>query len=215
MTSSSSRGSRGNRKQGRLVLYSIPIIAIVLTAGVFGLSFFRPPPIMCSDKASSPLAMDFNVALSIQVVNLEGNQSRFLVPPAIGIPGLNAAWANHTLDGYGTNGISPLCLDGQSGGPQYAGYSAIRVRSTSVMNYTLRDFFNIWGQPLGRNSTDATLTNGFVQARAGYVWEMCIGNPTNPSNLTLGNWEVERLTAGKFITLVYYNSQSSYPGCIG
>ena len=83
------------------------------------------------------------------------------------------------------------------------------------MNYTRRDFFNVWGQPLGRNGTDATLTNGFVQVRPGYVWEMCIGNPTNTSSLTLGNWEMESLVGGKFITLVYYNSQSSYPGCIG
>jgi len=159
--------------------------------------------------------MDFNVKLSVQVVNIAGNQTRFIVAQAIGVPVPSAVWANHTLDGYGTNGLSPLCLDAQSGSVQYPGYSSIHVRSNAVMNYTLRDFFNLWGQPLGRNSTDATLTNGYVQVRPGYVWEMCIGNPTNTSGLTLGNWQVERLVAGKFITLVYYNNNSSYPGCIG
>lgn len=215
MVSSRSRGSSGNEKQGRLLLYSIPIIAVVLTAGVFGLSFFRPQPVMCSDNSSSPLAMDFYVAISIQVVNTVGNQSRFIIPPSIGVPVTNAMWANHTLDRYGTNGISPLCLDTPSGSTQYRGYSSIRVRSTVVMNFTLRDFFNVWGQPLGKNSTDATLTNGIVQAGPNRIWEMCIGNPTNTSSLRLGNWEVQRMYAGEFITLVYYNSQSPYPGCIG
>lgn len=215
MASSRSRGSKGNKKQGRLLLYSIPIIAVVLTAGVFGLSFFRPPPIMCSDKPSSPLAMDFYVALSIQVVNTVGNQSRFIIPPSIGIPVTGAMWANRTLDKYGTDGISPLCLDTQPGATQYRGYSSIHVRSIIAMNYTLRDFFNVWGQPLGRNGTDATLTNGIVQVGPNRVWEMCIGNPTNTSSLRLGDWLGEKMVAGKFITLVYYNNQSSYPGCIG
>ena len=210
---SSKRRLRGSKKQGRLLLYAVPIIAVVMTAGVLGLSYLRPPQIMCSDKATGSLKMDFGVALSIQIVNNEGNQTRLIVPPEVGVP--SGYWANHTLAGYGTNGISPICSDTPAPGAQYQGYSSIRVRSTQIMNYTLRDFFNIWGQPLGRNATDATLTNGIVNARPNYTWEMCIGNPTNTSNLTLGNWNVEVLTPNKFITLVYFNHQSSYPGCIG
>lgn len=212
MAGSKPRASRRGNRRSRLVFYAVPIIAVVFTAGVLGLSYLRPPPIMCSNSSSGTLAMDFTVALSIQVVNLGGNQTRFVVPPSVGIPG--GSWANKTLVGYGTNDISPLCMDTPAAGAQYAGFSSIRVRSTAVLNYTLRDFFNVWGEPLGRNNTDLTLSS-VVQARQGYVWQMCIGNPTAPNNLRIGNWLFEPLVTGKFITLVYYNQNSQYPGCIG
>jgi len=156
--------------------------------------------------------MDFSVALSIQVANSVGNQTRFIVTPAIGIPG--GFWANTTFNAYGTNGRYPLCSDAPVPNTNYPGYNTIRVRSTAALNYTLRDFFNVWGQPLGRNPTDLTLST-YVLSRAGYTWQMCIGNPTTPGNLVLGNWTYEPLVSGKFITLVYFNQNSSYPGCIG
>ncbi len=207
------RGKRSDKKkQGRLLLYAIPIIAVVLTAGVLALTYTRPGPVLCSDRAATTLPMDFQVALSIQVVNNFGNQTRFIVTPAIGIPG--GIWATSIYNAYGTNGRYPLCSDAPVPGTNYPGYNTIRVRSTSALNYTLRDFFNVWGQPLGKNPTDQTLSS-YVLPKAGYTWEMCIGNPTTPSNLVLGNWTYEPLVSGRFITLVYFNQNSSYPGCIG
>jgi len=212
LASAKQREKRGGRKQGRLVLYAIPIIASVLTAGVLALSLTRPPPVLCSDAPSKATAMDFSVALSIQVVNSFGNQTRFIVTPAVGIPG--GVWATSVYNAYGTNGRYPLCSDATGPGASYPGYSTIRVLSTVALNYTLRDFFTVWGQPLGKNATDVTLSS-YVLPRAGYKWEMCIGNPTNTGSLVLGNWTYERLVRGKFITLVYFNQNSSYPGCIG
>jgi hypothetical protein len=159
--------------------------------------------------------MDFTVDLSIQIVNNQGNATRFIVTPinGIGIPG--GVWVNRTLDSYGTKGRSPVCSDAPAAGVQYPGFNRIHVRSTSVLNYTLRDFFNVWGQPLGKNGNDTTFDSAYIQKRPGYVWEMCIGNPTNTPGLRLGSWIYEQLTPGKFITIVYYNQNSSYPGCIG
>lgn len=213
MADSRPRGKRGTGKRGRLFLYAVPIIAVVFTAGVLALSLSRPPPVLCSDAAQKTPAMDFSVALSIQVANSAGNQTRFIVTPAIGIPG--GIWANSTYNAYGTNGRYPLCSDAPIPGTNYPGYNTIHVRSTMPLNYTLRDFFNVWGQPLGKNATDRTLSSDVVRSTAGYVWQMCIGNPTTPGNLVLGNWTYEPLVSGKFITLVYFNTNSSYPGCIG
>jgi len=156
--------------------------------------------------------MDFSNALSIQVVNNLGNQSRFIVTPAVGIPG--GFWATTVYNEFGTNGRYPLCSDAPTPGVTYQGYNTIRVRSTAALNYTLRDFFNVWGQPLGKNDTDLTLTS-YVVPKPGYKWQMCLGNPTNPSGLRLGNWTYQLLTPGQFFTLVYYNQNSPYPGCVG
>lgn len=210
LASSRPKGLRGQKKQGRLLLYAIPIIAVVLTAGVLALSFDRPPPVSCSSKTGTALAMDFQVALSIQVVNNIGNQTRFIVTPPVGIPG--GVWATHTYDAYGTEGRYPLCTDAPASGSNYPGYNTIRVKSTSALNYTLRDFFNVWGEPLGKNATDQTLNQSLP--KAGYTWQMCIGNPTNTQGLRQGNWTIESLTPGKFVTLVYFNKNSSYQGCI-
>lgn len=197
-----------------MLLYAIPIIAVVMTAGVLALSFNRPGPVLCGDAASKTPAMDFSVALSIQVVNNIGNETRFVYSQTgIGIP--SGIWAVSTYNAYGTNGRYPLCSDGPAPGSNYPGYSTIRVRSTSVLNYTLRDYFNVWGQPLGKNATDTTLDAGYIRPKAGYVWQMCIGNPRSPSSLVLGNWTYEPFVPGRFITLVYFNQNSSYPGCIG
>jgi hypothetical protein len=201
------------RKKGRLLAYVIPIIAVVLTAGVLALSYARPPQVLCSDAASNTPAMDFPVALSIQIVNNVGNQTRFIVTPAVGIPG--ATWATRAYNAYGTNGRYPLCTDAPAPGSNYPGYNTIHVRSTKALNFTLRDYFNVWGQPLGKNATEQTLSSAYVLSKPGYTWEMCIGNPTSTTSLVLGNWTYELLVPGRFITLVYFNQNSSYPGCIG
>jgi hypothetical protein len=207
------QGLPGKKKEGRLLVYVIPIIAVALTASVLALSYTRPPQVLCSDAASTTPAMDFTVALSIQVVNNVGNQTRFIATPAVGIPG--GSWANSTYNTYGTNGRYPLCTDAPATGTNYPGYNTIHVRSTKPLNFALRDYFNVWGQPLGKSATDQTLSSTYVLSKAGYTWEMCIGNPTNPSSLVLGNWTYEPLVPGRFITLVYFNHNSSYPGCIG
>lgn len=69
-------------------------------------------------------------------ITLNTNQS-IQVPAQIGIdPNL---WKDHTLDQYGTNGLSPLHTHDTSG--------RIHVESNTVRDFTLGEFLAVWGQP--------------------------------------------------------------------
>jgi hypothetical protein len=67
------------------------------------------------------------------------------VPAQIGIdPSL---WKDHSLDQYGTGGLSPIHTHDTSG--------TIHVESNTARNFTLHEFLAIWGQP-----SDGSTING-------------------------------------------------------
>ncbi len=209
--SSTSRSkSRKERKTSRVLIYGVPLIAVVLVGTGFALNLNRPPILLCSSTPSQVPATDFTVSLSVQVQNLEGNASRFLIPPGIGYRG--GIWVSHDLDKYGIDGRSPLCTDPPSNSGQYQGYNLIHVRSNVNRTFTLGDFFNIWGEPLGPNGT---FNPSYVLPEKNFQWEICIGNPNpnNTSNIKPGHWGNETMAADKFITLMYFPSNAN--GCLG
>ncbi len=69
-------------------------------------------------------------------------------------------WVNHTLDGFGPPGYSPVSTRDDSG--------IIYIQSTVVQGFTFRDFFNVWGQRFDRSCVPD-----------GNGGEYCTG-PTNP-----------------------------------
>lgn len=62
-----------------------------------------------------------------------------LVSSRIGLA--SGTWVDHSLDEFGLPGASPLHTHGATG--------RIHIESNDVRNYTLAEFFAIWGQPLG------------------------------------------------------------------
>jgi len=58
-----------------------------------------------------------------------------VIPPGIGV--ISSLWRDHTLDKLGVDGRAPIYTLDSTG--------IIRIQSTARENYTLSDFFNIWG----------------------------------------------------------------------
>lgn len=176
------RSSRTPERRSRRWLYAGIILAVVLVAGVYVLVAAPPPP------PARPV-VDFVFALSIQYHTQGG--FRFLIPPAIGVPG--GIWASHQYDSYGLNSRYPVYTEGPPN--PYPGYSIIHVRTTAAHPFTLGDFFAVYGQTLGRNDT-----LGITAVPNGSFWDMCVGSP--PA-IRAGYWAAEVLADRQNITLVY------------
>ncbi len=182
------------RKRSRLV-YLVPVLAAVLAVTVYALAI---GPALSSNE---PPAMNFVAQISIQVPGKFQNGTvgmRFVIPQGVGEPGY--AWNVHKYDLYGLNGRYPVYMDppAQTG---YPGYSIIHVVSRVNHNYTLGDFFAVWGQPVGANDTLG------IQNSGGYSWSMCVG--PSAGSLRPGLWGQEVLAGDMPIILKY-----SSVGCL-
>ncbi len=183
--------ARQAQKTQRLY-YAIPIIAVLIIATAFVVAYVLPPP--------GDVVMSFDVALEIQVAN-NSTSSRLVSPPIVGVPGYT--WVIHTFDIYGANHRYPLYTDAPTSG---APFSVIHVRSRAVVNYTLGDFFSVWGQPLGSSQT-----LNIPADNAHTFWQMCVGVVGNPPSAP-GHWGSEVLRPNKLMVLVYYLAGGS--GCL-
>lgn len=136
--------------------------------------------------------MDFSLGVSIQY--LYNGQVQFLAPQQPGVGVLGGFWGSHLYDGYGLSGRYPIYAYAPAAG---ARFFIIYVRSSTVHQYTLGDFFSVWGQPLGRNNTLQ------IPAANGDYWAMWVGAP--PS-IQPGLWASQVLESNKNITLIYSNT---------
>ncbi len=89
---------------------------------------------------SNTLVMHIHPQLSIT-----SNSLPVTVPALIGISA--SLWKDHSLDQYGTGGLSPIHTHDTSG--------QIHVESNTPRDFTLHEFFAIWGQP-----SDGSAING-------------------------------------------------------
>ena len=181
-------------KRNRYLLYSIPIAALLIVTLVFAL-YLLPEP-------DHPTAMNFTLQMVIETSNSNGTLVNAVAPKeAIGESG--GYWATNQFDGYGINRDHyPLYMDS----PETACTPActIHVASTIVFNYTLGDFFNVWGQPLGPTNTLGQ------QSIGNYTWEMCLGGTS--STVTVSNaWGNLPLAPNLDITIQYYDQISGLP----
>lgn len=192
------------RRVPRLV-YLIPILAL---AGVILVYALGELPV-----TSSPAAMDFVDQFVILYENNNGTMNRALYPPnAVGEPG--GLWATTQYNSYGVDPqhyplyMDPPTIGGQPGACQTSGSCLFHVKSKTVHQYTLGDFFNVWGQPIGVNNTVGIkpLTNQYGT----FGWQMCTG-PTGSATPTdlFGNLVLQ---PNIDITLVYYNTSNGV-GC--
>ena len=193
------------------------MIVIIVSAVVYVVLTLPTP--------SGSTAMDFTFSLVIQESNNNGSRIAGIVPAnAIGEAG--GFWRTSQFNAYGVDaGHYPIFMDRPcaisnatacitSGGCQATNGTivppcTIHVKSTKFINYTLGDFFDVWGYPVGANNTLGIL------AKNNFAWQMCIGANASAGKIST-LWGAEPLTNNKAITLFYFNpSNTNTPGCAG
>jgi hypothetical protein len=115
----------------KVILDSIQINIALIAVVVFGFSI-----IMESSATTNNMLMHNHVSLNVTI-----GGKPVIVPSDIGIiqTGIFAdpsLFADHSLDKYGMEGMSPLHTHDSSG--------LIHVESNTVRNYSLGEFLNIW-----------------------------------------------------------------------
>jgi len=151
---------------------------------------------------------DFTVPIAIQLSQLfDGNAYiSNVLPKYVGIRG--GIWNYHQYDSEGLNGHYPVFA--QAGPNGNANYSLIHVRSTVNRTYTLLDFFNVWGQPLGKTNTlgyTVPPPSSDTKYTSEWYWDICI--QINGGRVFEGSWSNQTLMPGEGIVLKYSNS-----GCL-
>ena len=176
------------------MLYSAPLLALALLFTVYYIA-----------TASPTARVDFTVPVTIQLVRLDGNYQPVL-PKLVGVRG--GIWNYHQYDSDGVNGHYPVfASEGTNGNTSY---SFIHVRSTVNRTYTLQDFFNVWGAPLGPKNTlgyTAPPPASDTSYTSDWYWDMCV--QLNGGRIHEGIWGNQTLVPGLGIVLRYSNS-----GCL-
>jgi len=188
----SQKAKVSKRQRGRYLAYGIPLLALALVAGVYVANYLP--------YATSPAAMDFTFQIVIEVSN--GTAVRAVAPNnAIGEPG--GYWQTSQYNSYGIDaGHYPIYLDFPSSS-NCPGFCTVHVKSRAVHSYTLQDYFNVWGQPLGRNDTIGLMHHDNV------YWELCVGIP--PDSYNPPEWGGLVLQPAMNITLLFHDYNN--PGC--
>ena len=199
-----SRESRAHKKgPRRYLLYAIPLIALAVISAVF-VVYLLPVP-------DSPAKMDFTFQLLIQLPSKTNPGSVQAYAPARPVGETGGFWVSNQFDKYGVNSNHyPIYMDNPTtpsgtGGACSSGVCTIHVKSTTVYNYTLADYFNVWGMTLGPNNTIGQPSQGT------FVWQMCLGS-TQPSTESTA-WGALPLTSGLAVTLNYYDSSGGTAYC--
>ncbi len=191
------RRKGAEQRRRKVILYSIPFIALALFLAVYYVA-----------TASPQAAEDFTVPVAIQLEQTYGGAPYIspVLPVDVGVRG--GIWATHQYDAYGINGHYPVFAQEAPGGN--LSYAIIHIRSTVAITYTLRDFFNIWGQPLSQNNTlGYTVPPPSSSSIYGvdWYWDLCVQPPGG--RVAEGNWTYQALVPGEGIVLKYSNT-----GCL-
>jgi hypothetical protein len=109
---------------------TIASIFIVVIAVIVGLSYSGVFTSVSQLPNHDKMLLHIHPHLEILI---GGNQ--ITIPANIGIS--PNTWKNHTIDNYGMTGMAPLHTHDTSG--------TIHVESNTVRNYTLGQFFDVWG----------------------------------------------------------------------
>lgn len=120
------------------------IIAGVIIAVAIWASTMSIKPSDNSKSMSAQMVMHIHPRLYIEM----GNQI-YMVPQNVGID--PSMWKDHSLDQYGMTGMAPLHTHTNDG--------IIHVESNVKRDYTLGEFFDIWGIDLKGKTVNAT-SNG-------------------------------------------------------
>ena len=190
------RSRNATRGRYHRLLYLIPIVALIVTLTVLALAIVPPP--------SSAPAMDFQDQIVIQITNNNGSQLLPNIMPAYAKYSIGEAggyWANTTYNNYGVDAQHyPVYMDSP---PASCPSSCLfHVKSKVVHQFTLGDFFSVWGKSLGQNDTVGIprTTNSYGT----FAWQLCIG-PTGTARPYFGAYSSLVLQPQMDITLIFYN----------
>lgn len=117
------------------------IVGIIVTF-VIGANFMLTKPIMDQSLNDDKMLMHIHPRLYL---NIDGKP--YFVPQNVGID--SDLWKDHSLDQYGMNGVAPLHTHTADG--------MLHVESNVVRNYTLGEFFDIWGFDLKGKSVSVSV----------------------------------------------------------
>lgn len=113
---------------------AVVLVAVYLAVSTVPLPLSNPPEDEETLEDLPPLVMHWHVQLNITV----RGEPRLVSAP-IGLA--SGIWVDHSLDEFGFPGASPLHTHSPTG--------RVHIESNAVRDYTLTEFFAIWGQPLG------------------------------------------------------------------
>ncbi len=168
----------------RALSIGLPLLGIL----VVGLAFYA----VTSPSAYQHVAMSISVGLSIQFVARDLSSSKITPAANIGRSGgPPMATTRYLKDGIGGN--YPIYTVDNTG--------VIYVQSQVARQYTLGDFFEVWGNSLGPTNTLGRPANFTSTGVTDYYWSMCLKG-TQASIPTI-DWGGHVLTNGEVIGLVY------------
>jgi hypothetical protein len=193
----------GEELAGRRKTLLIPLAAVAIIAILLYVSYYP----------SYYLAESITPLIIIKIVTASqgspsGFQSQYVIPVNIGVP--NGIMATTKYLGDGVDGDYPIfTTNAPCGNITGTIVCKIHVISKVARAYTLQDFFDVWGKPLGPDETlDARYisnsTASGVQYR--YSWNMCIH--TNGADVPSNDWGSHVLRNQEIVLLVF-----SQTGC--
>ncbi len=133
------------RSSSRRPLILVVMILVVVFASVAYIALAPTPPAKQENIPPTPIYR-WNVNFTIQIIKHDNSIVDVPIPGNVGVSG--GIWANHTLDNFGVTGTrSPLFTlpKNNASSAAYDGFVHIQPILPGV-TYTLRDFFNVWGQ---------------------------------------------------------------------
>jgi hypothetical protein len=196
------------RRRGPRPLFFVPALVIIIALTAYF--------VVANQPVRDTPVLNFSVNLSIAysyypyqngACNTTAQPNLRYTPPtnAVGIPG--GIWnSSAPYSSYGVNSRYPV-FSLAVPLTNYPGFFPVYVQSKVDRTYYLKDFFNVWGEPLGVNNTLGLTTppsNSIMTSFCvgpGWYWDMCVG--TSPNALHEGLWDAESLSPGKDIALLY------------
>ncbi len=150
------RWLKSNYKQ-LAIIGVIIVVSIVINLYI---GFGPPPPPSPTNikmgSQSNTIGNPFTMRISFHLTIIM-DHTPLIVPSQIGID--EPLWRNHTLDKYGAPGMPMPGMTMPGMAPIYTNDNSglIKVGSLSDRNYTLGDFFNIWGIDLAGKTINSTV----------------------------------------------------------
>jgi hypothetical protein len=189
---------RESKKSKRSVSRLLTIVGPILIIAFAGLVIYTE---LYSGYSNSRLTTHAYLQIGVAEGYSGGGLSiRYIVPDkSIGIPG--GYMSTQRYLGDGVNGNYPLYTRPDLCG-NITGTGAmclINIVSTVQRDYTLQDFFDVWGVPLGPS---LTLSPTFT-SNSTYSWAMCITPVGGTRFIATDDWGTHVLTRTEVILLAY------------
>jgi hypothetical protein len=188
----------GRRKTLLIPLAAVAVIAVLLYASYYPYSYF---------------AENYTPFIIIKIVtptpsSPSGFQAQYVVPLNVGVP--NGIMATTKYLGDGVDGAYPIfTTSAPCGNITGTVVCKIHVISRVARVYTLQDFFDVWGKPLGPYETlgpQYASNSTSSGAQFPLSWNMCIH--TNGADVPSNDWGSHVLKDQEIVLLVF-----SQTGC--